>query len=50
MRVPPYYSTNPNDPDVHHVHSDCPSGKQIPASNRRPGTNDQRLCRTCAGM
>jgi hypothetical protein len=30
VRVSPYYSINPTDPDVHHVHSDCPSGKQIP--------------------
>jgi hypothetical protein len=22
----PYYSTNPTDPDIHHLFSDCPSG------------------------
>ena len=50
MRVSPYYSINPNDPDVHHVHNDCPSGKQIPSQNKRQGTNNYRLCHTCANM
>ncbi len=39
MRVTAYHSTNQSDPDVHHVQDDCPSGKQIPAHNRRSGTN-----------
>ena len=30
----PYFSTNPTDPDVHHLFSDCPSGQQIPPENR----------------
>jgi hypothetical protein len=50
MRVMPYYSTNPTDPDVHHVHNNCPSGKQIPASYKRSGTNGWRICKTCADM
>jgi hypothetical protein len=50
MRVSPFHSTNPADPDVHHVHNDCPSGKQIPAQSKRQGTNGHRLCRTCASM
>jgi len=50
MRVSPYYSINSSDPDVHHVHSDCPSGQQIPASNKKQGTNGYRLCRTCSDM
>ncbi len=48
MRVSPYYSTNPSDPDVHHVFNDCPAGKQIPSANRRPGTNHYPLCKRCA--
>jgi len=50
MRVSPYYSINPSDPDVHHVHSDCPTGQQIPVANKRQGTNGYRLCEHCAGM
>jgi hypothetical protein len=44
MLVSPYYSINPTDPDVHHTHSDCISGQQIPAHNKRSGTNDYPLC------
>jgi hypothetical protein len=47
MLVSPYYSINPSDPDVHHNHSDCLSGKQIPAHNKRPGTNNFPLCKHC---
>ena len=47
MLVSPYYSINPSDPDVHHKHSDCLSGKQIPAHNKRPGTNNYPLCKHC---
>ena len=36
MLVSPYYSINPSDPDVHHKHSDCLSGKQIPATTSAP--------------
>lgn len=50
MRVPAYHSINASDPDVHHVHSDCPSGRQIPERNRRSGTNGWRLCTHCRGM
>ena len=50
MRVSPYYSANQSDPDVHHNQSDCPSGQQIPAYNRRPGTNGWPLCKHCADM
>lgn len=47
MLVNPYYSNNPSDPDVHHKHSDCLSGKQIPAHNKRSGTNNYPLCTHC---
>ena len=50
MHVGPYYSTNPSDPDVHHTHDDCPSGKQIPPRNRVNGTGGRRLCKTCDSM
>lgn len=50
MKVSPYHSTNPSDPDVHHDHSDCPSGQQIPAHNRRPGTGGYPRCQHCRNM
>jgi len=50
MRVPPYYSNNAADPDVHHIHGNCPSGQQIPAANKRQGTNHWPLCKHCSGM
>ncbi len=50
MRVLPYYSINPHDPDVHHTFDDCPAGKQIPIVNKRQGTNGYRLCERCASM
>lgn len=46
-KVSPYHSTNPSDPDVYHDRDDCPSGKQIPARNRVPGTNGYRKCARC---
>lgn len=49
-RVSPYHSTNPTDPDVHHVFSDCPNGQQIPPGNRRDGTNGWPMCGTCRNM
>lgn len=50
MKVPAYYSTNPSDPDVHHDHDNCPSGQQIPAHNRRQGTNGYPRCKHCVDM
>lgn len=38
MRVPAYHSSNPTDPDVHHIYDDCVSGSQIPPRNRVDGT------------
>lgn len=49
-RVPAYHSTNPSDPDVHHVFSDCPNGEQIPERNKRQGTNGWPMCGTCRNM
>lgn len=50
MKCPAYYSINPSDPDVYHDQSDCPSGQQIPQSNRRPGTNNKRRCERCVKL
>lgn len=50
MRVGPYHSTHDSDPDVHHVHSDCPNGQQIPARNRAAGTGGHPLCGNCRRM
>jgi len=47
MKVPAYYSVNPSDPDVYHDHNDCPTGQQIPAHNRRQGTNNYPRCAHC---
>ncbi|MCU1370093.1 MAG: hypothetical protein JWO77_1287 [Ilumatobacteraceae bacterium] len=49
-RVSAYHSTNETDPDKHHVFSDCPNGQQIPAANRRSGTNGWPLCGSCKNM
>lgn len=45
-----YHSTNPTDPDVYHVFSDCPNGEQIPPENRAWGTNGWEKCGTCKNM
>ena len=53
MAIPsaPYHSTNPTDPDVYHVFSDCPNGEQIPPANKVQGTGvGNRLCGTCENM
>lgn len=44
-----YHSTNPSDPDVYHESDSCPTGQQIPASNRAPGRGTgNRPCKQCA--
>lgn len=50
MRVPAYHSSNPSDPDVHHVYNDCPTGRQIPVGNRQSGTGGYRMCKHCSGQ
>ena len=50
MKVYPYHSSNPSDPDVYHDHSNCPPGSQIPAHNRLQGTNDYPRCEKCKKM
>jgi len=50
MKVNPYYSSNPAPPLVYHDHSDCPEGQQIPAANKRSGTNGYPRCKSCQKM
>ena len=47
MKVSAYHSSNQSDPDVHHDHSDCPTGQQIPAHNRVSGTGGFPRCKQC---
>lgn len=47
-KVTPYHSSNPRDPDVYHDQNDCPTGQQIPVSNRVSGTGGHRKCKHCA--
>jgi hypothetical protein len=35
---------------VHHNNSACPPGRDIPQNERRPGTNNYRLCHDCANL
>jgi hypothetical protein len=46
-KVAPYHSTNPADPDVYHDYDDCPTGQQIPESNKESGTGGYRRCKQC---
>lgn len=50
MKVDPYHSSDPTDPDVYHDQNNCPTGQQIPAANRRPGTGNNRKCKQCQDM
>ena len=51
MKVQPYYSIDPTDPDVWHDHDNCPTGQQIPPRNRREGKPaTHRRCEHCIGM
>jgi hypothetical protein len=47
MKVSPYHSSNPSDPDVHHDHSDCPTAQQIPERNKVSGTGGFPRCKQC---
>jgi hypothetical protein len=50
ISVPPYHSTYPGDPEVHHVFDDCPEGMEIPSYNRASGTHEWPLCGSCERM
>lgn len=49
--VPAFYSINevkkPPQHRVYHNDSVCPSGRDIPQSERRAGTGGYRLCEDC---
>jgi hypothetical protein len=47
MKVSAYHSSNQSDPDVYHDHSDCPTGQQIPSSNKVSGTGGFPRCKQC---
>lgn len=49
-KVPAYHSSNPTDPDVYHDHDNCPSGQQIPSSNKLSGTGGYPRCQHCVRM
>ena len=46
-----YYSVNeevkPADKRVYHNNEKCRAGRDIPQNERRPGTNNYRLCQDC---
>ena len=50
-KVPDFHSINeakkPADKRVYHNNSACPPGRDIPAHERRDGTNQYRLCHDC---
>ncbi|MBD9699192.1 hypothetical protein IGS67_06760 [Flavimobilis sp. GY10621] len=50
MKVRAYHSSNISDPDVHHDHDDCVSGKQIPSYNKVSGTGGYPLCKICKNL
>jgi len=50
MKVAPYHSSNPSDPDVYHDQDNCPSGQQIPPWNRLSGTGGYPKCGHCQKM
>ena len=49
--VPDFYSINevlkPQQNRVYHNNGSCPPGRDIPANERRAGTNGYRLCADC---
>jgi hypothetical protein len=51
-KVPAFYSINegkkPTNLRVHHNNDACPPGRDIPASEKRPGMGGYRLCDDCA--
>ena len=53
-RVPDFYSINevmkPQQNRVYHNNSACAPGRDIPANERRPGTNAYRLCADCSRL
>lgn len=50
-KVADFYSVNevnkPQDKRVYHHNSACPTGREIPANEKRQGTGGYRLCEDC---
>ncbi len=54
-KVAPFYSVNEANKPAHehrvyHDNSACASGRDIPANERRQGTNNYDRCENCARM
>jgi hypothetical protein len=47
MKVSPFHSSNPDDPDVYHDENTCPPGQLIPPHNWVSGTGGYRKCFKC---
>jgi hypothetical protein len=45
-KVPPYHSSNPEDPQVYHDHDGCYEGQKIKPGNKVPGAVG-RKCEVC---
>ena len=50
MKVAPYHSANPDDPDVYHDDDACPAGTQIAPQHWAAGTNNAPRCDVCAAQ
>lgn len=49
-KVPPFHSTAPNDPKVHHNNDQCTEGNNIEPRNLAQGTGGYPLCSHCARL
>lgn len=50
VKVAAYHSSDASGPDVHHDHDNCPAGRQVPSSDRVPGTGGRPLCQHCRDL
>lgn len=48
MRVSPWHSVKPYAPQVYHDETQCNTGNNIEAENRRSGTGNRPRCNECA--
>ena len=47
-RVAAWHSVKPYDPQVYHDETQCKTGNNIEAENRRSGTGNRPRCKECA--
>jgi hypothetical protein len=47
-KVPPFHTSEPEDPEVYHDNSDCPHGQRIKPWHRVNGTGGRKKCSWCA--